>query len=111
MYTFFSPLSFFGSPLALSLSVLPTQCMDAFGESKLMDLSQVEQTMSTGVDEEGKEVKGQKLIALLLDTFKAKIPKLQKLRLLSIFIASQRDATPEDKRTLVQVCVLQQMYQ
>lgn len=79
--------------------------MDAFGESKLMDLSQVEQTMSTGVDEEGKEVKGQKLIALLLDTFRAKIPKLQKLRLLSIFIASQRDATPEDKRTLVQVSV------
>jgi hypothetical protein len=111
MHTLFSPLSFFRSPFTLSFSVLPTQCMDAFGESKLMDLSQVEQTMSTGVDEEGKEVKGQKLIALLLDTFKAKIPKLQKLRLLSIFIASQRDATPEDKRTLVQVRVLQQMYQ
>lgn len=71
-----------------------------------MDLSQVEQTMSTGVDEEGKEVKGQKLIALLLETFKAKISKKQKLRLLAIFIASQRDATPEDKSTLVQVCVM-----
>ena len=39
--------------------------MDAFGKERLMNLSQVEQTMSTGVDEEGKEVKGQKLVALL----------------------------------------------
>ena len=77
--------------------------MDAFGKERLMSLSQVEQTMSTGVDEEGKEVKGQKLLALLLDTLKSKIDYSQKVRILCIFIASQRNATLEDRRQLIQV--------
>ena len=67
--------------------------MDAFGKQKLMNLSQVEQTMSTGVDEEGKEIKGGKLTALILDTLKSKITVSQKLRILCIYIASQRNAT------------------
>ena len=83
--------------------IISYQCMDAFGKQKLMNLSQVEQTMSTGVDEEGKEIKGGKLTALILDTLKSKITVSQKLRILCIYIASQRNATTEDKRQLIQV--------
>ena len=77
--------------------------MDAFGKQKLMSLSQVEQTISTGVDEDGKDVKGQKLLTLVLDTLKGTADENQKKRLLSIYIASQRDATAEDKRLLMKV--------
>lgn len=79
------------------------QCMDAFGKQKLMNLSQVEQTISTGVDEDGKDVKGQKLLTLVLETLKGTSDENQKKRLMSIFIASQRDATAEDKRILMKV--------
>lgn len=82
------------------------QCMDAFGREKLMSISQVEQTMSTGVDEEGKDVKGPKLMQLLMETLKSKIAKSQKLRILAIFIASQRNATPDEKRQLIQAAKL-----
>ena len=57
----------------------------------------------SGVDEDGKDVKGAKLVSLLLDTFKSGIDRTSKLRLLAVFIASQRDASTEDKRILVQV--------
>jgi hypothetical protein len=77
--------------------------MDAFGKQKLMNLSQVEQTISTGVDEDGKDVKGQKLLTLVLETLKGTSDENQKKRLLAIFIASQRDATAEDKRILMKV--------
>jgi hypothetical protein len=77
--------------------------MDAFGKQKLMNLSQVEQTISTGVDEDGKDVKGQKLLTLVLDTLKGTSDENQKKRLMAIFIASQRDATAEDKRILMKV--------
>lgn len=77
--------------------------MDAFGKQKLMNLSQVEQTISTGVDEDGKDVKGQKLLTLVLETLKGTSDENQKKRLMSIFIASQRDATAEDKRILMKV--------
>ena len=48
-------------------------------------------------------MKGAKLVSLLLDTFKSGIDKPSKLRLLAVFITSQRDASTEDKRILVQV--------
>lgn len=79
------------------------QCMDAFGKLGLMQMSQLEQTMSTGVDEDGKEVKGAKLIELLKTALTASgLKEEQKIRLLSIFVVSQRGATPEEKRQLVQ---------
>jgi syntaxin-binding protein 1 len=79
------------------------QCMDAFGAQGLMQQSQLEQTMSTGVDEDGKEVKGTRLVELLKSALSA--PGLeddQKIRLLCIFIVSQRGATPDEKRQLIQ---------
>jgi len=83
------------------------QCMDAFGKYGLMAQSQVEQTMSTGVDEDGKEVKGARLLELAKGALSE--PSLdyeQKIRLLAIFIVSQRGATPDEKRQLVQACKL-----
>ena len=66
------------------------QCMDAFGRQGLMGLSQVEQTISTGLDEDGKEVKGQKLFQLVVETLRTPMSKEQKMRLLAIYYISQR---------------------
>lgn len=67
------------------------QCMDAFGKQGLLDLSQVEQTISTGLDEDGKQVKESKLLALVTETLKKSLPKEQRLRLLAIYFVSQRN--------------------
>lgn len=80
------------------------QCMDAFSRLGLMNLSQVEQTISTGFDEDGKEVKGNKLLQLVSETLKSPMSKDQKLRLLAIYLISQRN--PEDMRQLVQIAKL-----
>lgn len=83
------------------------QCMDAFSKFGLMEQSHLEQTMSTGVDEEGKEIKGSKLIDLLkLALASSSLDNKQKIRLLSIFVVSQRGATPEEKRQLMQASKL-----
>ena len=83
------------------------QCMDAFSKLGLLELSQVEQTVSTGVDEDGKEVKGAKLTQLVLDTLRsATITKDQKTRLLIIYILAQRSATSEERRQLIQAAGL-----
>jgi syntaxin-binding protein 1 len=65
------------------------QCMDAFSKQGLLDLSQVEQTISTGLDEDGKEVKGQKLLQLVVEQLKK--TKDHRTRLLAIYYVSQRN--------------------
>mmetsp|Transcript_122692 Transcript_122692/g.346890 ORF Transcript_122692/g.346890 Transcript_122692/m.346890 type:complete len:627 (+) Transcript_122692:18-1898(+) len=72
------------------------QCMDAFSREKLMQLSQVEQTISTGLDEEGKEVSGKKLLQLVMDTMRQSLPKEQRLRLMAIYYVSQRNIPGSD---------------
>mmetsp|Transcript_25072 Transcript_25072/g.54196 ORF Transcript_25072/g.54196 Transcript_25072/m.54196 type:complete len:616 (-) Transcript_25072:221-2068(-) len=72
------------------------QCMDAFGKQTLLDLSQIEQTLSTGRDEDGKEVKGAKLLAMVTDAFKKNLPKEQRTRLLAIYVVSQRNVPGSD---------------
>ena len=99
-------MSFFPHVSFLRLLFATWQCMDAFGKERLMVLSQVEQTMSTGVDEDGKEIKGTKLIQLLMDTLKSKIKDRKKLRILCIYIASQRNSSAEDRRQLIQASKL-----
>lgn len=66
------------------------QCMDAFSRQGLLNLAQVEQTISTGVDEDGKEVKGQKLFQLVSECLRAPMSKEQKIRLVAIYFVSQR---------------------
>jgi hypothetical protein len=75
-------------------------CMDAFGKNDLMEVSQLEQTMSTGVDEEGKEVKGPKLVQQLVEVLRKPLGTLMKLRLMAIFVITQRGVSPEDRRQL-----------
>lgn len=70
---------------------LSQQCMDAFTRQGLMNLSQMEQTISTGFDEEGKEVKGQKLFQMVSETLRSPISRDQKIRLLAIYYVSQRN--------------------
>lgn len=74
------------------------QCMDAFGKNDLMEVSQLEQSMSTGVDEEGKEFKGPKLIQQLVDVLRKPISNMMKLRLMAIFVITQRGVSSEDRR-------------
>lgn len=76
---------------------LAQQCMDAFSRQGLMNLSQVEQTISTGFDEEGKEVKGQKLFQLVSDTLKTPMSTEQKMRLLAVYFVSQRNIPGSDE--------------
>jgi syntaxin-binding protein 1 len=67
------------------------QCMDAFSRQGLMNLSQIEQTISTGMDEEGKEIKGQKLFQLVSDALRAPLSRDQKVRLLAVYFVAQRN--------------------
>lgn len=83
------------------------QCMDAFSAGGILKFSQVEQTVSTGVDEEGKEVKGAKLIGLVTETLRdPALPTELKIRLLAIFMISQRGATSEERRQVIQAAGL-----
>jgi len=74
---------------------LATQCMNEFTRQNLMDLSAVEQTVSTGIDDNGTELKGAKLQQLVMETVKATKSKSLKKRLIGIYVASQRGATPQ----------------
>lgn len=75
---------------------LAQQCMNQFSKQHLMELSQVEQTISTGVDEDGKEVKGAKLFQLVSEMLQQKLDKDQKVRLLAIYYVSQKNVPGED---------------
>jgi syntaxin-binding protein 1 len=76
------------------------QCMDAFGKSDLMEVSQLEQSMSTGVDEDGKEFKGSKLVENLTNVLRKPLGSSMKLRLMAIFVITQRGVSSEDRRQL-----------
>lgn len=73
------------------------QCMDAFTRQGLMNLSQIEQTISTGFDEDGKEVKGQKLFQLVSDSLRSPISRDQKIRLLAVYFVAQRNVPGSDE--------------
>jgi syntaxin-binding protein 1 len=73
------------------------QCMDAFSKQGLLDLSQIEQTISTGLDEDGKEVKGQKLLALVTEQLRKNMTKEMRTRLLAIYYVSQRNVPGADE--------------
>ena len=83
------------------------RCMNSFTKDGLLNISSVEQIISTGMDDEGKEVKGAKLIKLLMEGLgSTAIDKALKLRLLAIFIAAQPTASAENKRQLIQAAKL-----
>jgi syntaxin-binding protein 1 len=72
---------------------LAQQCMTSFGQS-LLQLTQLEQTMSTGLDEEGRKPKSADLEAEVSEALMTTcMAKLARLRLLGVMVASQK-ATP-----------------
>eukprot|EP00605_Chrysophyceae_sp_TOSAG23-4_P001159 GSChrysophyteH1.ASY1.ANO1.1266.1 assembled CDS len=82
-------------------TALAQQCMDSFGKLQLMDLSQCEQTVSTGQDEDGTTVKGSALHAKTLEMLRTIKSKALKKRLIGIYIASQRNATQQEIHQLM----------
>lgn len=70
---------------------ISTQCMGAFMRQNLMRLSAVEQTISTGFDDDGKEVKGLKLYQMVTEALATPMDKSLKLRLLAIYYISQKN--------------------
>ena len=82
-------------------TALAQQCMDTFSVQKLMDVSQCEQTISTGQDEDGSDVKGTKLQASVIDMLKRTKSKALKKRLIAIYMTSQRSATQENVNALM----------
>jgi hypothetical protein len=97
-----------------------TQCMRAFGKLELMKYSQIEQTLSTGQDEDGKAVKGRAAFDLglqaitelaALETSKRNaVEKVQvyytKVRLLAIFFISQRPLSSDERGQLIRAARL-----
>lgn len=81
-------------------------CMDVFRQEALMDLSQLEQTLATGKDEDGKSPK----LADMVDQaermlMRMKDPK-QRLRLILIFTISQGGLRQQDRRRLMNAAEL-----
>lgn len=82
---------------------IATMCMKEFAVQSLLDISSVEQTLSTGVDDEGNEVKGRKAVELVINaiTEHSNMDKNQKLRLLLIFLITQRPVSTDDRRQVI----------
>lgn len=78
------------------------KCMDSFGAMNLLTLSQLEQTMTTGMDEDGKDVKQPTVVKMLSDQLRTgALSTLQKLRLLTIFFLTHRSVSQEERRQLM----------
>ena len=83
-------------------------CMSEFTNQNLMNVSECEQKVSTGSDDNGKEIKGKQLFQ---DVLKAlgemkNSQKALKKRLVAIYIVSQRSANLQDKQSLIQAAGL-----
>ena len=80
---------------------LTQQCMDFFNSANLLEISQLEQMIATGSDDDGKDVKPQLLFRMLCDKLKSpKITKLQKIRLMAVYLITQRNITKEERMQL-----------
>ena len=66
------------------------QCMDAFNQQKLLDLSDLEQTLATGKTEEGRNPKLKELLGQVVEYFRKQPNSYMRWRLLAIVIVSQR---------------------
>ena len=66
------------------------QCMDAFNQQGLLDLSDLEQTLATGKTDEHRTPKLKELLGQVVEEFRKQPNSLMRLRLLAIVIVSQR---------------------
>ena len=77
------------------------QCMDLFNKASLLNLSELEQTLATGKDENGRTPKVSELVDLVEEELKSSPDALTRLRLLGIFIVSQKGIRSRDKDRLL----------
>jgi syntaxin-binding protein 1 len=93
----------------LSQHVNITQkCMDVFTTNNLLEIHALEEKMSTGEDDDGKQVKQPDLLKQLIDMLiMPDVSQQIKIRLLSIFFLTRGStATAEERRRLIQAANL-----
>jgi hypothetical protein len=71
------------------------QCMASFNRSNLIDVSEVEQCVSTGINDEGKSVSRSQLFNMVVEKLKNISDRDIKKRLIGIFVAAQRPSSAE----------------
>merc|ERR1712194_32977 len=71
------------------------QCMDAFNKQGLLDLSDLEQTLATGKNDEGRSPKVKELLGQVVEHFRRESSSMMRLRLLAMVIVSQRGLSSE----------------
>ncbi|GMH79911.1 hypothetical protein TrLO_g7265, partial [Triparma laevis f. longispina] len=79
---------------------LAHKCMDVFGKLGLLELSEIEQTLATGTDADGKAPKAKALVDNLIDTLAGVTSRESAIRLIMIYIISQQGITEDDRRRL-----------
>ncbi len=78
-------------------------CMKEFNEQKLIEISNIEQILSTGLDDEGKEVKRKKIVEMVVSFFTSNsgVAKDLKIRLLLIYFVTQRPISTEERKQVI----------
>jgi syntaxin-binding protein 1 len=80
---------------------LAQQCMGAFSSEGLLELSQLEQTITTGVDEDGKQVKPSAFFPQLCNCLREMgLSSQMKIRLAAIYLISQKPSK-QDRAQLI----------
>ena len=83
------------------------RCMNAVVGDNLMEISDVEQTLSMGTDDNGELVGKEEMMELVMSVLSSEsIDKTLKLRLVAIFIAAYRSCGRELKRQIIQAAKL-----
>merc|ERR1719178_140554 len=75
-------------------------CMDQFNKTSMMEVAELEQTMATGTDSDGKALKTSALVDELIDALAMISGSEMKLRLIMIYIISQQGIKEEDRKRL-----------
>ncbi len=76
-------------------------CMDIFKRQGLLDLSDLEQTLATGKDDEGRTPKLAEMVDKVENQLKTTSDPVSRFRLLAIFILSQNGMKPTDQGRLL----------
>jgi len=84
------------------------RCMDIFNKSDLLNLSDVEQTLATGFNDEGRGVKVSDIFDSVVNQLTVTKDSIDRFRLIAIFIISQGGLRQSDKDPLLAAARLSQ---
>lgn len=76
------------------------KCMDIFNKANLMDISDLEQTLANGLNEDGNSVKVSEMRNMMEEQLQSTNDSLSRLRLIATFIVSQHGLRQKDKDLL-----------